>query len=671
MSNKKKVNTSQVVSKPAPILVAESLKELTWFEKLTSGFMPFVIIAILGFGIYYNTLNHDYALDDEIVICKNEFVLRGMSGMKDIFTKDIYHSFYEQMNTINQLSGGRYRPLSIASFAIEQEFIGTREDAKFDPNTIWDFNENKVKDAEEDVYKDGLFNEKDFQAKGFGFRHFNNIVFYILAVCMLFVFLSQVVFPNQKLLALIISLLFLAHPIHTEVVANVKSRDEIFSFFFMILTLWLGHKFMLQKSKKYLLFIGISFLAAILSKEYGATLLILLPLSMYLFGGKNFQVGNTITATLPMIGSFLFYILIRLKNELLGGSSSVQDSELLNNPFLLASDSEAYATKLYIFLKYFITLIIPHPLSSDYSYNSIPYRSFSSPEVWLSIFTLIGLIVAAFITLRKRHWLAFAIAFYLGTILLVTNLIFNVGATMGERLAFHASLGFCMVLGYLLFFISNKINKPILTLILALPIIFIYSLKTIARNNAWKNDISLALTDVKTNPESVSLNGNAGGRNLDLSEQPINKGKDTMYIIESIKYSDKAVKLHPKFVNGYLNLGLAYAKLGIFDSSKSAWMKAFTIYKGHPRRELFYSMLTQAYMKDAYKLAEKKQWLEGRTYLGKALEYDTLNARLWYDYGGFSQQAGDVNESRRAWTRAYQLNPSDPQIAAIRQFIGL
>jgi Flp pilus assembly protein TadD len=76
-------------------------------------------------------------------------------------------------------------------------------------------------------------------------------------------------------------------------------------------------------------------------------------------------------------------------------------------------------------------------------------------------------------------------------------------------------------------------------------------------------------------------------------------------------------------------------------------------------------------MKDAYKLAEKKQWLEGRTYLGKALEYDTLNARLWYDYGGFSQQAGDVNESRRAWTRAYQLNPSDPQIAAIRQFIGL
>jgi protein O-mannosyl-transferase len=659
---------SQVEVNAEPLIISPKDIPQTLLEKLTHGYAPLIIIMFLTLSLYVNTFKHQFALDDEIVICKNEFVLRGMNGIGDIFTKDIYHSFYEQMNTINQLSGGRYRPLSIASFALEQEFIGTRDDAKFDPNTIWDFNNNGIKDASEDVNKDGVWSEKDYESKGFSFRHVNNVIFYGFTICMLFVFLSQVIFKKNKLLALMISLLFMAHPIHTEVVANVKSRDEIFSLFFMLLTLWLAHQFEKKRSKRYLIFVFLSFLAAILSKEYGATLMLLVPISLYLFGDEK-SIKHSIGSTfVPLFVGIIFYLILRVKNGLLGGSAEVQDSEIMNNPYLYASNAEAWATKLFIFLKYLGTIILPHPLSSDYGFNSIPYKNFAMPIVWMSIVLLIGLIIIGFYFLRKKHWIAFAIAFYLGTILLVTNLIFNVGATMGERLAFHASLGYCMVLGYGLFWLSQKLNKPQLAFVFFSPIFILYSIKTFSRNKAWENDVTLSLTDVVTMPESTALNGNACGRNLDLAEYPANKLKDTFYIKQALKYGEKAVQLNPKFVNGLMNLGVAYAKLDMLDSCKSAWIRAFTFYKSHPKRAMFYGILSQSYSSKAYKLAETKQWLEGRTYLGKALEFDSLNARLWYDFGGFSQQAGDIANAKSAWIRAFQLNPKDSQIAAVQVF---
>ncbi|MCC7028781.1 MAG: hypothetical protein IT257_00650, partial [Chitinophagaceae bacterium] len=243
--NKQQINPALKPVQPNPVkkempprnerFEAMQPEDTSWTAKLTRGYMPYIIIALLGIGIYCNTFNAQFALDDDIVICKNEYVLQGVQGIPDIFSKDLFDSFYKQMNTTAQLAGGRYRPLSVATFAIEQEFIGTRENANFEKN-IWDANKNGKEDVSEDVNGDGVYNDKDYRNRGFGMRHINNVLIYILAVSMLFIFLSTVVFKQNKLLALIISLLFLAHPIHTEVVANVKSRDEILSFLFIVLT---------------------------------------------------------------------------------------------------------------------------------------------------------------------------------------------------------------------------------------------------------------------------------------------------------------------------------------------------------------------------------------------------------------------------------------------------
>jgi hypothetical protein len=267
---------------------------------------------------------------------------------------------------------------------------------------------------------------------------------------MLFAFLSQVVFPNQKLLALIISLLFLAHPIHTEVVANVKSRDEIFSFLFIMLTLFIAHQYQKHKNNKWLALTCLSFFCAILSKEYGATLLILVPLSLYLFPVEKFSLSKISGLLLGLLATFFLYIGIRSKYDLLAGKNDLQEGELLNNPFLLADDTQKLATKFFIFFKYLWVQLIPHPLSSDYGYNSIPYKDFSNLGVWIGILFMGALVWFGFKAFKQKQWIAFAIAFYLGNILLVTNFIFDVGATMGERLIFHSSIGFCIAIAYLI-----------------------------------------------------------------------------------------------------------------------------------------------------------------------------------------------------------------------------
>lgn len=641
-----------------------------WWSVLTRGVVPYAIIAIFSVLLYANTFKHQFALDDDIVICKNDHVLKGLAGLPDIFSKDLFDSFYRQMNTKSQLSGGRYRPLSVASFAIEQEFIGTRNDANFEAN-CWDENKNGIQDKVEDINGDGLFNEKDCRSKGFTLRHINNVLFYALACAILFWFLSTVVFRKQALLALITTLLFAAHPLHTEVVANVKSRDEIFAFLFIILSLLMAYKYQAEAKMKHAVLSALCFLAALLSKEYGATVLGLVPITWYLSSKDTQTKGRLVILMGALAAAFVVYLAMRSQVGLDLSRSDLQEKEILNSPYLLADEAQKLATKIYIFLKYIILLILPYPLSSDYGYNSIPYKDFSDPLVWLSLLSFGAMLWIGWRGFKEKNWSLFAVAFYLFNIALVTNFIFNVGATMGERLAFHSSLGFCMLLTYGLHYLSQKANKPELALLITLPILLAYSVTTIGRNKAWENDITLALTDVKTCPNSTALNGNAASRCLDLSELPANAARSKVLIEQSIEYGRKALGIHPGFVNGYLNIGISFAKLDMLDSAKVAWDKAFRLYPSHPNRTMYYNMLANSYWAKGYNMGTQQKWNEGMELLKKAVAIDSMNVRYWYDLGGFAFNSGNVALAREAWLRGYRINPNDSTIQQVKQFIGV
>lgn len=549
------------------------------------------IVAILAFILYFNTFNHESAHDDTMVIVQNEYVLEGFAGIPDIFTKDAYDSYYKQFNSGNQLSGGRYRPLSIVSFAVEQEFFGTVPKEKMDSF----LNHPLPAKGTVDPWKARFI-------KNMHIRHVLNVLWYALSVVVFLYFLRYIVFRDNPLMALIAAIIFTAHPIHTEVVANVKSRDEIMSLMLMCATFIFAFNYEEHK-KKWMLGLGLfTYLLAFLSKEYAVTIIALLPLALILF--NKYPIQRAVKAGVPFLVLAVTYIFIR--SRITGGTvNENSSSEILNNPYFFAAGNERIATEISTTLNYLKLLIFPHPLSADYSYNSIPYVDFSSIWVWLSLAVHGGLIYGFFYFYKRNSILCFAIAVYMAHLLMVCNIVFDIGATMGERLIYHSSVGFAIAVAYLLYKGAERIKPiPVAKLALASVVIVItvlFGFKTIDRNPAWKNDDTLFSTDLKTVPNSVLVNANVAAALIDKSEQENDEAGRVRDIHEGLAYLDKAIALHKTYVSSYLNKALAYFKLRQPDSVVYNLDLVRKMYPNHPKLpEMYYNAGVNFYLNKRY-----------------------------------------------------------------------
>lgn len=572
----------QDTSVKAPIF--PDLKVPSW---LTDFKVQAIMVAVLSILLYCNTFKHEYALDDTIVIAKNEYVYEGFSGIWDILTKDAFDSYYKQFNSSNQLAGGRYRPLSIVTFAIEQQFMGPIPKSKVD---------SVVSHAGEAGPQEERFN------KNMHTRHVIQVFIFALSMVVLLYFLRKVVLKNNPLIALATTVLFAAHPIHTEVIANVKSRDEIMSLMFICLTFVFAFKYEEDKGKKWPLVAGLlCYFFAFLSKEYAIGLIFLLPLAFYLF--NDFSLSKSIASSLPYYAVTAVYIFIRL--QIVGEMSKDSEHDILNNPYALASDTERLATQISTTLNYLKLLIFPHPLSADYSYNTIPYKDFSHPQVWLSIIVHVGLIRLFFYYFKRRHLLSFAIAFYLVNIALVCNLIFNIGGTMGERLSYHSSLGFCLAVAFFLNLGAQKIKSEAVGKLAMggglLLLLGLCSFKTIDRAKFWKNDETLFFEDIKVAPNSVLVNADVASSYVNGADYIKDEQKKRESIRNGIRYFSKAIEINPAFVSGYLNRGMAHFKLKEPDSAIYNLKKVQELYPRYPKLdEMFFNIGVNFYVEKRY-----------------------------------------------------------------------
>lgn len=634
-----------------------------------------VIVALLAFIFYINTATNEFAHDDGIVIVKNEYVQEGFAGLKGIFTEDAYASYYRQLNTVNQLSGGRYRPLSIATFAIEQQFFGA-----VPPEKIDSFLQRNI--------SYGIRGKDEMKlARDMHVRHVFNVLWYMACVVVLLYFLRYIVLRNQPMVAFLAAILFTIHPIHTEVVANVKSRDEIMSLLFMCLTFIFAFKYE-ENRKQYGFLAGAlgCYFLAFLSKEYAITLMALLPLSFFLFA--DYDIWKSIKRSIPYFIVVGIYIFIRIKMaihvagldtadnltlpeifETIKATGVNAEKEVLNNPYYFADKSQKLATEIGTSINYLKLLIWPHPLSADYSYNTIPYKTFAHPQVWLSIIVhlamLAGIGVYSFVQ-KQYKFIGFALAFYMFHLLLVNNIIFNIGATMGERLIFHSSVGFSIIIAWLLVKGTERL-KPVATSQAALGgamlvIVVLCGFKTITRNKDWTNDKTLFFQDIKTVPNSVLVNGNVAAALITMSDQEKNDTIRKKYIHEAIAHLDRAISVHHTFVAGFLNKGIGYYKLGDMDSAKMCLDSVRLNYPNYPTLKTLYSLLGDYHMKKGWNdYGQFGKYPEAIKEFQTGIAIDSTNSELWYNLGGAYFSNKQYNEAINAWQHTLQLNPGHKQ----------
>lgn len=586
-----------------------------------------IILCCVCFLFYANSIPNKYALDDDLTILSNAYVQMGFKGIPKILTNDSYATYYTSMggDPTKQLSGGRYRPLSEIIFAIEQQLFGDSDMLPY-------------------------------------LRHFVNIIAYMACVLAIFYFLEKFLFKKiyrGSDMAFLAAFLFAIHPLHTEVVANIKSLDEILSMLFIMLTFIFGLKYLQDKKMKHLLFGTGSYLLALLAKEYAVTLLFFIPLLFYLLEDK--KPLSAIKAGIPYFGILLIYLLLRY--NAVGFHKGIPTSNVLVNPYYYATHLQKIATEWFVLGKYLGLLFFPYPLSCDYSYYQIKYHDFTDITVLLSIFIYVAIIVWGIILLRRKSILSFAVFFFLLNVLMISNFVVDIGATMGERLVFHSSLGLVIILSYYLVKAVSKTSlqakRNILMGIMSVLGVVCFG-ETVIRNAQWKDDTSLFIHDVGVVPDSFLANSNAAGGYLKLSEQKENTIPQAKAYLDSVKkYSFRALHFFPNLDAAYNKLGGMYLHLGLFDSAEYYWDLAEKYHPNYSVLKANYALLSQMYFAKGMEMGKNGNPRLGIVYMKKALRHDSTDADIWYNVGGAYFTIRQYDSAKYAWLKALQYKPDD------------
>ncbi len=504
------------------------------------------MVFAFAFLLYANTLDLKYTLDDSLMITGNTFTQKGVGGIKEIFTNDAFVGF---LGKNNLLPGGRYRPLSQVMFALEKELFG------FNPFV----------------------------------GHLINVLLYALTCMLLYIILKRLFTTYTSniwflSLAFVTALLFTAHPLHTEVVANIKGRDEILCLLLSLGSVYLALLY-IEKQKIYhaVLILPVFFLA-ILSKENALTFLAAIPLMLYMF--TKAKLKDHLVIIIPLLVAIVLYFVLRM--SMIGARiSNVNTIELLNDPFVGASVMQKYATIMFTWLKYLLLLIFPHPLTHDYYPKQIPIIGFGDFRAILPVIIFGGMLVYALWQFRSKSLPVFAILFFFITFSIVSNFVFNIGTFMNERFMFTALLGFCVFIGWFLtVYLKKKMkNKDAYrntAMFILIVVLLGYSVKTISRNRVWMDDVTLFTTDVKVSENSTKCNTSAGGKLLEKADSTDNELQKNQYIQQAYGYLNKAVEIYPRNLNAWNLLGNCDIKRKDYAASRLCFMNCLKINPKHP-----------------------------------------------------------------------------------------
>ncbi len=489
-------------------------------------FLPALAIFVLAVLLYGYSCSFKYALDDQIYITGNQFTKQGLLGIPDLLAKESFVGFWGEKKDL--LEGGRYRPLTIVTFAIEYQFFGETP----------------------------------------AVSHFINVILYGLLGLLLYRVLCRIFPPKEdstrwySSLAFIATALYVAHPLHVEWVANIKGRMEMMTIVGVLLTLNYVLRYMEGRQNKDIFMAGFMFFLAMMTKENAITFLAVVPLTLYFFARP--QKIDYITTSAPLWVAVALYFVIRFQavGFFLGGNSVIV-TELLNDPFLGASKADKFATVFYTMGLYIKLLFFPSMLTHDYYPKQIPIISWADPRAIVSLILYVAMGLYALWGLPKKRIDSYGILFYLLTFSIVSNLVFSIGSFMNDRFMDLPSIGFCIVVAYwLVEKIPAYLGKEALTRY-ATPAFFIilalFSLRTMARVPDWYDNESLFLTDVNISTNSTKVNTSAGGTLIEKAARlDVSAPQRNVLFEQGVKYLTKALEIYPNNTNALLLIGNAY-----------------------------------------------------------------------------------------------------------------
>ena len=495
----------------------------------------FLFILTLVFITYGNSIQNDYNIDDSYVVSLDEGNQLSNQGIGAI--PKILLSRYNEGKGVTV----GYRPMSRVTMAIEYSIWGNNPQAS----------------------------------------HFINVLLYALNVFLLFLFIKRISEMSSSLdppLILLAIVLFIVHPIHTEVVCSIKNREEMLAFIFLLLAL-LSFSKQSPLTWKRGLYIAFMLLFAFLSKETAMVVFLLIPLITalkYKASGdrpllKSFftilkERRNVLALAIAAMAFILVFVIV--PSCFLPPDDTVNQFEQVPYKFFVTAHRipNIFATLFF----YLDKLFIPVHLGFYYGYDMIPDTTWNSWIPYVGIGMVIGLGGLVYYSLKQRKYTfeLFWLLFFLLTLLLIINVMpaLYITGTVAERLVYISSAAFCILLARSLLIIADVVLSKLIKkggghrnyYMVGSMVIIPFLLLTIQRNSQWQDKRTLYEHDIKYLQRSARANLMLSNNYMKEAQELENGIRKKQLVEKGKSYLIQAIGIYPEYDQAWMGLGMIY-----------------------------------------------------------------------------------------------------------------
>lgn len=469
----------------------------------------YIIISVLSFLVFFNTLSNDFVFDDESVV-QNYPAIRDLGNIPKYFTAE---------EGFHKVIGNYYRPVVYTTYTFDY--------------FLWGLNP-------------------------YGFHLTNNLL-NLIASLFLFAVLYRLFskFKYGLIAALLSTLIFTAHPVHTEAVTWVSGRTDSLVTLFFFAAFYFYVVYSETEINKHLVLSLVFYALGLMSKEMIVTFPVIIIAFDLLWKKKSLK---EITKKWKLYALFTGLTVIYL----IARYSLLQDvtARTTYNYFYGKNFVTAAATMLKTIPVYLKLLVFPVGLL--YHYNGVlpDSDSFADINVIISLLLIIALLSAAWILYKNYSKISFAIIFVFITLLPVMNIIPTMNY-MAERFLYITSFSLSLIIAYLIVkFINEKNFYPVISVLLA--VIIIFSVLTLKRNSEWKNNNILYSTAEGIDGSVLLVNmGNIYANNKQFDE--------------AFNRYRRAIQIRYGSVLAHHNTGLIYLIRGNLDSAEIKFKEGLKI----------------------------------------------------------------------------------------------
>ena len=472
--------------------------------------------------------------------------------------------------------------------------------------------------------------------------HLINILIHVLAAFFLFLLTRDTMATpalsagrrDRFALPLLAALLWLVHPLHTQSVTYLVQRMNSMAVLFYLVSLWLYVRGRLAGGEprqwRWFALSCLSALLALGSKEVALTLpFFVLLYEIFFFRDLDRRWLRGLVFTLVALALCCVLVLFLTVDDPLRLLGTYE-----RRPF---TPVQRVLTELRIVLWYLGLLFFPHPgrLNLDHDF-SLSLSLLHPPATLLVLVGIAALLALAVLLAKKERLLSFAVFWYFGNLVLESSFL-DLELVFEHR----TYLPSVFVTVALVDLWLRLIRPRWLGAGSVFLVIILFATWTVARNRVWQDPVAFWEDSAAKAPGKARPFINLSVAYRERKDFP-----------RAIVAAQTAIRLDPRFVNGFFALGTAYLEQGDLDRAIAAYQETLRRMPGYAE---VYNALAGAYLRQG-KLPEADAALR------ENLRLDPANFRALVNLASIKAYQGRFPEAIADLERAIELAGESPDI---------